>query len=313
MILETVWLGKFPKYWDVTPWAVLLNEYLVCCYRNEASNRRVIEVQDLRSHEKRIKATIYNGILGCLHDTVYFAKISDARSHLQISRIGSFNINEMAFNWECEELFLIEKYKIPQINDYSKEKYILGNKQIELSTGHVNEYKFSANYTWPIGEGVLLVQDKRSLECIGQSGNKMWSQEGCFGKHFQGAMGDHLVFFTEEKLVFILNKWTGQQLEVIQVPENHTITNRIYGDFTIRNDISYDNSTIADLLMNASKCIWINDNLVICLNRATGKRDAFSCPQSKATLLSDMKRDYFLMYSLLEEDYGSLIVGKLEE
>ncbi len=314
MKFKRVWRGEFPKYWDVTRWAILLEQYVVVCRRNEHTNRRVIERIKIDSGETVAFQTIYNCILGWRDSVIFLARVSDARSHLKVDRIGSFDVSCMSFRWELSEATLIEKYKLPTITDYSGDLYILGSKKIDLNNGHFSVHRQTINYRWPVDEHLSLVQKNDVLACVVKEGASLWEHQGYFGNYFHGVIGEQLFFFMPQNKLVILNKRTGQEIDEIDLAQIRSTTRRVLGDFDLCNEYSFENSTVADCLVGESAVAWIDDtNALKVANRATNTIQSYLNSHSSLLYLSQIKKKNLLMYELENEDYGSLVIGTMEE
>ena len=314
MKFKRVWRGGFPKYWNVTKWAILLKRYVVLCHRNEHTNRRVIERIEIDSGETAAFQTVYNCILGWRDNIIFLARVSDARSHLKVDRIGSFDVNSMSTCWELSEAILIEKYILPTINDYSGDLYILGNKMIDLNNGHFSNCRQTINYNWRVDEHLSLIQKNDTLACVLKEGTSLWEHQGYFGNYFHGVIGEQLFFYMPQNNLVILNKRTGQKMEEIGLFQIRQTTRRVLGDFYLSNEYSFENSTVADCLVNETVVAWIDEaNVVKVANRTSNSIQSYLNPKSSLLYLSQIKKNNLLMYELEDEDYGSLVIGTMEE
>lgn len=314
MKFKQIWRGKFPKYWDVTRWAILHEQYAVVCHRNEHTNRRVVERIKIDNGEKTAFQTIYNCILGWRDGVIFLARVSDARSHLKVERVGSFDISCMSFRWELSEATLIEKYKLPTITDFSGDLYFLGSKKIDLNNGNFSDHRQTINYRWPVDEHLSLVQKNDVLACVVKEGTFLWEHQGYFGNYFHGVIGEQLFFFMPQNKLVILNKRTGQEINEIDLPQIRLTTRRVLGDFDLCNEHSFENSTVADCLVDESSVAWITDtNTIKVANRTKNTIQSYLNPSLSLMYLSQINKKNLLMYSLENEDYGSLVIGTMEE
>lgn len=314
MRFKRIWRGKFPKYWDVTNWVILLPRYVVFCHRSELTNRRTVARIEIDSGDTKTVQIIYNTILGWRNRNIFLARVSDARSHLLIDRIGAFDVNRMTFDWEISESILVEKYKLPVINENSVDWCVMGNKKIDLSHGHLSTFKQIFDYRWLVDKQLSLVQRNDILCCIDTEGKEFWAHQGFFGSYFQGAIGKQIIFYTPQNEVIILDKMTGALIENVNLLEVRSVTRRIFGNFELSNELSYENTTIADGLINESIIVWINEtNAIMIENRVTKTVQSFSYPNTSIPYLSQINKTNLLMYELEDEDYGSLLIGTLEE
>lgn len=314
MKFKRVWRGVFPKYWDVTRWAILLQQHVIFCHRNENTNRRTIVKIEIDSGETITVQTIYNSILGSRNNIVFLARISDARSHLKIDRIGAFDVSYMCFRWEIDEAVLVEKYKIPTINEFTGDWCTIGNKKIDLNDGHLLIHKQLVDYCWPVDEDLSLVQKNDVLACTDSNGITLWEHPGYFGSFFQGTFEEQLIFFTPLNELVILNKITGGKIEEISFLQARLTTRRICGNFEVFNLHSFENTTIADGLVNETTVAWVDENNAFKItNRGTKTVNTFSYPNSCIPYLSQINKEKFLIFELENENYGSLVIGVLEE
>lgn len=314
MRFKRIWRGMFPKYWDITNWAILMQQHVVFCHRNENTNRRTIVKIEIDSGETITVQTIYNSILGSRNNIVFLARISDARSHLKIDCIGAFDVSHMSFCWEIDETVLVEKYKIPTINEFTGDCCAIGNKKIDLNDGHLLLHRELADYRWPIDEDLSLVQKKDVLACVGSNGITLWEHPSYFGSYFQGTFGEQLIFFTPLNELVILNKITGEKIEEVCLLNARLTTRRILGDFEVCNSRSFENTTIADGIVNESIVVWVDENNTFkIINRGTKIVKNFLYPNSSTPYLSQMNKEKLLIFELENEDYGSLVIGTLEE
>ncbi|KIL40236.1 hypothetical protein SD70_14835 [Gordoniibacillus kamchatkensis] len=314
MKFKRIWRGMFPKYWDVTMWAILLQQHVVFCHRNENTNRRIIMKIEIDSGETTTVQTIYNSILGSRNNIVFLARISDARSHLKIDRIGAFDVNYMSFRWEIDEAVIVEKYKVPTINEFTGDWCTIGNKKIYLNDGRLLINRKLTDCYWPVDENLSLVQKNDVLACVDSNGITIWEYQGYFGSHFQGTFGEQLIFFTPLNELVILNKLTGGKIEEICLLQARLTTRRIFGNFEVFNSHSFENTTIADGVVNENIVAWIDENYAFNItNRQTKTVKTFSYPNSSIPYLSQINKEELLIFELENEDYGSLVIGTLEE
>lgn len=305
---------SFPDYWDVTRWAMLLPLHVVFCHRNEFDRRRTVEVIDIENGVSKSIRSVYNCILGWNDDVVILARVSDGRSHLQIDRVGSLNIRNMIFNWEQSEIILVEKYKIPLSTKCVDENFVIGNKTIRLNDGYISKFRGTFDNGWKIDDFHSLVHSNKMLTCINTDGKALWGNEEYYGNQFQGTINEHLVFYTAQRKVIILDKITGQKVEEIGLQNIRSTSHRIYGMYSICNDQSYDSSTIAEGLINGTFLLWVClDNTIVVMNRLTKKTQLHSYSERTTPFLSQINNTHVLMFVMKNENYGSLVVSTLED
>ncbi|CAG7644670.1 hypothetical protein PAESOLCIP111_04767 [Paenibacillus solanacearum] len=314
MKFKRIWRGMFPKYWDVTKWAILLQQHVVFCHRNENTNRRTIVKIEIDNGETKTVQTIYNCILGSRNNIVFLARISDARSHLKIDGIGAFDVSYMSFRWEIDEAVLVEKYRLPIINEFTGNWCTIGNKKIDLNDGRLSIQGQLAHYRWPVDEDLSLVQKNDGLACVDSNGITLWEHPGYFGNYFQGTFGEQLIFFTPLNELVNLNKITGEKIEEICLQQTRLTTRRIFGNFEVFNSRSFENTTIADGVLNETIVAWIDENNAFKItNRGTKTVKTISYPSESIPYISQISKEKLLIFELENKDYGSLVIGTLEE
>jgi hypothetical protein len=313
MKLEKLWEGKLPPYWDITTWAVLAEHRVVVCYRELGTRKRILEVFDLLHGISSKEESVYNAILGTLGTAVYPALITDARSHIQINRMTKYDIISRSAKWSVSEPFLVEKYKISYMTYLNAESYNLGNKRINLYSGEVSSSKKPfREQGWIIGNGLRLEQQGTVLVCLNSQQETLWSKTGYLGSWYHGVRGQLLYFMLPDGHLVVIDRTSGEELVRVFLTELKTVTGRVSGSFDFKNDRSFDNCTIADVLIHDDLVMWVTgDNRLATCNLQTGK--VFISNEAKGEYdicLSAINSEYFLLYDIRDADYGRLLLSR---
>jgi hypothetical protein len=314
MIIKQLWMGTFPKYWDITTWAALLSNHLVFCHRDESTNRRVLEIVNIESSEIISIPTKYNCILGVKAQIVYLARISDARSHILIDRIGAFDIHQMLYIWENTlDSLIVEKYKLPPFSNNLMNRINIGNKILYLDDGKVAINSQSIDYKWHLTESLILNQENNKILCKDRSNKINWVKEGLYGNQFQGLIEGQLVFYNSQKVLSFIDVMSGEIIEVAHLSKIRSVTKHVHGQFNVRNELSFENTTYADGLINNQYIIWFSENNSLQVTRRKIREtEEYPFNVSDQTFLSQIFNSRILFYQMENENIGSLLIGTLE-
>lgn len=311
--LRRVWSGRYPAFWDVTPWMTLADGYLVTCSRDERTRERLVECVEFETGNRTKIATVCNIILGSIGSTVYLARIADARSHLAITRITRYVILGSAMSVLNNDTFLTEKFKVPPLTNAIAREFRLGNQALDLFTGNVVSEKRRPN--WDVGSGCELIQRQDMLCCFDDSQRLLWSKEGWMGNWFHGARGDILYFLLPslETTLVLLDRTSGRVLVEHNFENLKRITKRIGGCFDVWNTASFDSTTVFDVIVNEYEVAWITvDNRLHVRDLSTGYAVQSETGEYDL-LLASWEHRKLLLYEVQDAERGQLVIVRLED
>lgn len=234
MEIIKVWNGKLPNYWDITQWSVVNQDKLYML--NKESGERTLTTVDLTNLKVNKVKTVSNVILGIYNHQIILGRILDARSHLSLVNVTSYNLESFKKTWRIKESFLFEKYKVPYIK--RSRQWTFGKRSIDLVTGDVSL--------------VTLEEREHNVKKLVQDFDST---------NFRGAIGNFL-FFVDilEKKLTLLNPKTKFEKE-IKLANIKLVNENVDGDFDYDANIRLNNSTINNVLINSQCAVWVtNDN-----------------------------------------------------
>lgn len=316
MTVLKIWEGNLPSYWDITTWASLSDHALLVCYRDPATRKRMQEVFDLRHGGSSKEETVYNAIVGTLGGSVYQALITDARAHVQINRLSRYDIISRATKWVAKETFLVEKYKIPHLSVLNEERYLLGNKQINLKNGDIHSsVSIAQQYGWEIGGNLRIEQHGTALLCLNTQQEILWSKKEYLGSWYHGANDHQLYFLLPDGHLAVIDKSSGEELARVYLQDMKTVTKRVGGTFDYKNDRSFDNCTISDVLIHDDLVVWVTEqNQIATCDLKTGRVVIREEDIGEHDVcLSSISGQYVLLYDIKNAGYGSLLLARVEE
>lgn len=301
---------KVPPYWDVSKWTYLVDNFFVLCKRCSQTNRRHIEIVDLNIGKQIYKEQhFYNVILGSIDSRIiYFARVEDARTHLRIKHIGSFDIKSLKWTWKLDSNFYVEKFKIPHITANSIHEYQLGRFSVNLLDGTVQPVQPKTIQYWKVSSTALLKQENNILSYY-QNEQKKWSLENYYGNWFHGIKNKMLYFLIpSSKQVALINCENGELIKTVDLCNVQLLKQRIGG--SIDQVSLFDNTSIFDVLINDKYIVWlsINNNLLFYEN---SKINVVELNQ-KDNFLSNLNNYYLVLYTITEPEFIQIRVLQLE-
>ncbi|WP_146200989.1 hypothetical protein [Tumebacillus permanentifrigoris] len=311
--LQRVWSGRYPAYWDVTPWVTWANGYLFACYRDEKTRGRFIESIEVASGRSTRIPTVCNLVLGSIEWRVYLARIEDARSHLSVTRLTSYDILDSSMSILNQDTFLVEKFKIPPLTEATESEFRLGNQLVDLQTGH--SLSNTGKPAWTIGDGYELFQQQQTLCCLDNNQNLMWSKSGWMGSWFQGASNEILYFLVPPYDTLVLvDRNSGQLLAEHTMTNLKKVANRVGGCLDVWNTASFNSTTVFDVAINGYTVAWVTeDNRLHVQNLQTGL-SACSEPGEFDLLLSSWWKQSLVLYEVQDDGMrGRLVIVRWEE
>lgn len=303
---STVWEGKFPSYWDLNQWFHLYNDELILIFKND--NKRVMEIVNLMgSGPSHFETSKWNSILGSMDDNIFLSRNDDARSHLQISSVTCYNVKNRTFVWFDKHSFLTEKYKIPTMNSVDFPYYYISNYSIDLINGTVNS-TLNKNKQWRVSKNKTLSQENNYLICYDSNSNILWSKKLYFGNWFQISKGDKLFFLLPDNTLEILNAKNGNVEHHITLNELKRTTDCVGGLFDLRNDLSFNKTSIFDVLVENNTICWLNSkNQAVLYDIKKDEFQAFfDLPKKEDLYLAAINDKYIILYSIENYEVGKL-------
>ncbi|WP_027416648.1 hypothetical protein [Aneurinibacillus terranovensis] len=309
---EKVWEGRFPSHWDITPWFTIIGEFFVILYREDQNRHRKIQVIDLKTHASTTSETYFNTIISNHGTNLLLGRVQDARSHMQLDRVTSCKLPNLRKEWSIDHSFLLEKYKLPFRTKDNVGYVRIGNSLLDITNGEITEENRKRPNSWKISRFHKLVQRASELICVESDYKELWSLNGYYGNWFQGTIGENLYFLIPNYYVVIIDRRTGKEKYKVRLENLFSVTGRIGGELEYKNILSFNNTTLFDLLVQDEKIIWVNTNKEIVLidtRMGVTKKKKF---EGKGDIcLSTISQQYVLLYEIESPEYGSLYVLKL--
>jgi hypothetical protein len=310
---KEIWNGNLPAYWDINKWFHIVNDKIVFLYKND-SGKRLIEVKDIISNEiVHSDRSIWNSTLGSFENLLYFCKLDDARTHLQVSRFTCYDIVDRTIVWSCDSSFLIDKYKVPEIVKADYPLYNAGNLTINLLNGEIHK-GVNLNKEWKISKDLMLIQDSNILRCVDGDNNVIWERLDYFGNWFQGSNNNIVFFLLPNDHFQIINISNGEIIFDIALDGFRRTTAILGGEISFRNNVSFNNTSIYDLLVYEKYICWINEqNELIVINMDDNSvRNKLAFPISMDVYLTHINKNSIYLYDILDYKTGKIISVPLE-
>lgn len=309
MNIVKIYEGKFPPFWDVNEWFSSCEEEFLILNKDK-ENRRVLTIRDLRTAEVvHSEKSLWNSIIGVYNGFTFICKVEDARSHIQIRNFACYNIKERTLVWlNKEETFLLEKYKYPSVNPVDFPFMYTDTKKVNLLNGEISANSPALPRYWRVNENFHLYQQGKTIFYRDEDGKIVWKKPNFYGHWFQGFKKGILYFLLPNCKLQMVEAISGDVINEVFLKDIKKTTGQLkITGFEQTNTLSYDKTSVYDVIINDNSIFWIdsNNNLIIKKSKEINKIEF-----QENIYLSEANKNYIVLYSVSDGVNGKLISVK---
>ena len=187
----------------------------------------------------------------------------------------------------------------------------MGNSKISLHNGSIISKKKNRNKYWRVTSDKYLIQEQNNLVLYDNTLSKIWSMKEYFGNWFQLVKGQSIYFLLPDDKLEVVDVNSGEIIQEAFLQGLKRTSNCVGGNFDIKNDLSYNKTSIYDVLVNDNIICWINTQNQVCVfDCSTNVLKNYQFSLEDDIYLAAINDRYILLYSIENYESGKLKVIK---